>query len=157
MRITVVLVVAIAAAVGTTAATASASARAIPSLSASTVYRTLTGQDFVCSGPAKKAGQMTWTCVKKVRSSVYTVVISGPSPSQLKLVRGTATIRAPAAKTVAATFLGYVATIPYKGSNPNKARSWATRHVGVAGKTKIGAVTFAISGTAQKPSIELTG
>jgi hypothetical protein len=156
VRIGVALLVALAAAVGSTVAEATASARAIPSLHARTVYRTLAAQDFVCSGPAKKAGQMKWTCIKKAGSSNYSVTLTGNSATQLTNIRGSATIRASKPKPVAASFVGYVATIPYKGANPNKARAWATRHIG-GGKMKIGPVTFTIGGSAQRPTIELTG
>jgi hypothetical protein len=55
---------------------------------------------------------------------------------------------------LAAGFLGYAATVPYDGSEPQRAKQWVQAHVKEANKpgsaleTQIGPVKFELSGSA---------
>jgi hypothetical protein len=144
----------LAAAVGTLAPIASGAGSAIPGLRVKDVSQALAVQDFECEGPARVAGVPTWTCTKNLGGAVYVVKIAGSSATQVSKVRAVATINKGKVDPLARTFVGYIATIPYRGSNPTKAQLWAQKHV-AGGTTKIGPVTFTISAAGKKRTIEL--
>jgi hypothetical protein len=135
-------------------ATAEAAPAAIPGLSARNLERHFTRLDMVCTGPVKKSGVSTWTCTKKEGSSRFTVTIVGRSATEVTLIRAKATLRVQKPNPLAMSFLGYMATIPYRGATPVKAREWARKHVG-GGTTKIKGVTFVVSGTPKQRQLEM--
>jgi hypothetical protein len=151
MKILLALAVAAAMAVSATAEAATAT---IPGLRARDLLKHYQRLGMVCLGPAKKSGQLTWTCTQRAGTSRYVVTILGKSPTEVTSILGKATIRAKKPNPVAQSFLGYMAQIPYKGATPLKARLWARRHYG-GGTTRINGVTFVVSGSPHLRQIEM--
>ena len=74
-------------------------------------------------------------------------------PTQIEYVTATALGYGNAG---AATFLGFVATLPYDGARPNEARQWVEERVTRGGgETTIGAAVFRLSGPQDARTLDI--
>ena len=131
----------------------------IPGLFPVDVYGNLENQGFTCEGPDPIGDdEVWWNCERQESMSDYTVEIWGPDASSVRLVEATVLSFDPSATNeLAADFLGYVATVPYEGSNPEEAKLWvednadATRRV----STEISGVSYTLYGTEGSRILEI--
>lgn len=87
-------------------------------------------------------GLSAWYCSMTQGNTVYKVDASGESETKVSNVRATITGDRNSIDSMAAQFLGYVASLPYEGSSPNRARAWVESNIGRSASTEIGGVRF---------------
>ncbi len=116
----------------------------IPGLTASDVHGNFTNKGFVLE-KLIDSDYSEWTVAKENSSFKQTVKAIGVSPSQIVNVIAES-MDFDSDEGRAADFLGYVASIPYKGSKPAEARKWVEDHINEESSTDIGGVIFKISG-----------
>ena len=118
----------------------------IPGLAPVDVYGNLEGRGYACGGPELVVGESFWRCEGSDLSAEYVVEIWGPDGSSVRLVEATAISMD--GSPVGASLLGFVATVPYKGSNPEEAQLWVEENVGAErASTKIGGVSYELTGS----------
>ena len=118
----------------------------IPGLTAVDVTGNLKNIGFQCTGITATAvqGSFNWTCKRSSADGAlqHDVLITGGGPTQIALVNATIfQFGATASDAVAAQFLGYIATTPYEGAQPARAKAWAEANV-TGGVTTISGVKF---------------
>ena len=115
--------------------------KVIPGLAPVDVYLSLTEKGF----SVKKTfgeGLATWTCRVKKDYSDYLAEVLGNGPSSVSVVRASIINTDGSANADGTVFLGFIATILYEGSAPEKAKQWVTDNIGEKAETEIGGVTF---------------
>ena len=134
----------------------------IPGLTAADVTANMEEQGFECSGPEQLQTQIAYTCSWSDGLMDMTVDVYGTSPTQVTLVEATVTDAAPDVRAgEMAAFLGFVATLPYDGAEPEKARSWVEKHFDAAGQqgnvqsATFGPVLYEMYGTERGRFLEL--
>jgi hypothetical protein len=130
----------------------------IPSLYPVDVYGNLKDRGFGCEGPAQVGGESVWHCTSSDTRAKYTVEILGPDASSVRLVEATVLSFDPSTTNeTASDFLGYVATVPYEGSNPEQAKLWVQDNVDTTRplSTKIGGVQYVLSGSGDARILEI--
>ena len=138
----------------------------IPGLVAADVYLNFTKRGysletsydppFEDSG-VKFPGQRIWRCKRVVRGSQELVEIFGRSAQEITLVRGIYMGARPAdVNSEARVFLGFLASIPYDGSQPEEAKAWVLKHVGRHALTTIGGVKFELTAVGHSRMLQLT-
>jgi len=142
----------------TTATATAKNADRIPGLTAVDVTGNLRNRGFQCTGPNFTSDGATWDCTQSIGSARLGVHVWGNSPSSIWLVDceilgGTA--------QQASDFLGYLATTPYAGAEPVRARQWVTTELpqagqGVIRRTVIGGVEFLLFGPPTARSLQLS-
>lgn len=93
-----------------------------------------------------------WTCknVNEERSLEVSVYGDGPT----KITEIEAVVQNYSTKSleeVGGEFLGFVATIPYKGAMPASAKVWVLQNINISAKTTFGKVTFEITANPNAP------
>ena len=121
---------------------------AIAGLTAADVKLNLENRGFTCTGPGGGAS-VNYACT----SSGYQVFFSGPGVTSIASVNAVALGDDSAARE----FLGYVATLPYDGADPTKARSWVDANVGTNATTTIGNAKFTLGGPSGGRTLDITG
>lgn len=119
-----------------------AAAPAIPGLAAVDLHGNLTPKGFELT---KNLGgvQSEWKCQLVDGLLNYVAEAFGPSASKITSVKATVYgVSASGIDQDAAEFLGFVASLPYDGADPAKARAWVAANVGRSAETVIGGVTF---------------
>jgi hypothetical protein len=131
----------------------------IPGLLPVDVYGNLEYEGLTCEGPNSiGADEVWWTCEGSDLSAEYMVEIRGPDSSNVRLVEATVLSFDPSAtEETAADFLGFVATVPYKGSNPEEARLWVEENADTTRpvSTEIGGVEYVLSGSGDVRILEI--
>lgn len=133
----------------------------IKGLGAVDVYGNLEDQGLGCRGPIMGVSLAHWQCEGTDGLSQLHVEISGESATQITSVE--ADVTSPSKNDVlAADFLGYVATIPYRGSRPHEAQSWVESKIGevdtgVSREKTIGSVKFRLYGPPTARILEIHG
>jgi hypothetical protein len=98
---------------------------------------------MTCHGPdAGQGGLVAWTCTKTAGEVMLRVDFFGTSPLMIEAVTALA-LRVEAES--ARSFLGFVATLPYDGAQPDRARTWVGEHIATGGEMMIGVVRFTLS------------
>jgi hypothetical protein len=123
------------------------------------VYGNLENEGFTCEGPDPIGGdEVWWTCELSDLSADYMVEIWGPDADSVRLVEATVLNFDPSTTNeTAADFLGYVATVPYKGSNPEEAQLWVEENADTTRpvSTTIGGVEYVLSGSGESRILEI--
>ncbi len=125
----------------------------IPGITAADVKLNFTDKGFTCDGPRAVDDQylgffILYSCEFKTDEYEYRVEFDGESVTDILSVQGIVlNYGQRSLEEVATEFLGYVATLPYEGSNPEEAKVWAQQNIGVKTEIKIGGVTFDSAGT----------
>ncbi len=117
----------------------------IPGLAPVDVYGNLEDRGYACGGPELVVGESFWRCEGSDLSAEYVVEIWGPDGSSVRLVEATAISMD--GSPVGVSLLGFVATVPYKGSNPEEAQLWVEENMDAErASTKIGGVSYSLAG-----------
>ena len=131
------------------AATASTSdGRTIHGLAAVDMHGNLTKKGFNLETIYGTREERTvWICTDEDGGCELKADAAGPGPTEIENVRGICRhLDGGNAVPKAREFLGYLASLPYSGSEPERARKWVESHVGQNSKTTIGGVKFEIKG-----------
>jgi len=150
-----VIAAAVVAAASAAASANRAKARFIPGLAAVDVYGNLEDRDFDCSGPKRLRTRLTWTCELDAGPAEYIVDVWGKSPTQIELVEGNAFVYSGNVDRLAKPFLGFLATIPYRGARPAAARTWVEANIGRQAQRRFGPVLFVVYGKARARFLEI--
>jgi hypothetical protein len=118
--------------------------KTIPGLQAVDVHGNFTINGFKLTTNLT-AEPASWACRKEDLGASYSVTAFGRSADQITLVDAHVVSRPEKIVNVSREFISYVASIPYKGANPEAASNWAVSKVKNGGDTIINGVTFKIS------------
>jgi hypothetical protein len=132
--------------------------RNIPGLTPQEVYLNLENRDFKCSEPELMGpdNQVRWTCEKKEANSEYLVEIDSSDANSVRLIEAWVISNEPArADALAQDFLGYVATVPYEGAQPEEAKAWVKQNVGSKASAEVGGVSYTLGGKAGRHFLKL--
>jgi hypothetical protein len=115
----------------------------LPGLVAADVYGDFTKQDFILT-KLGNSDQQIWNCVKENSNSRMTVEVFGEASNRLTRIQATYFNKSSVANTnlVARHFLASAVSVPYDGSDTERAKQWVTSNIGKNATTKIGRVTF---------------
>jgi hypothetical protein len=132
-----------------TAAVAPAAPNAIPGLAAVDMYGNLTNKGFkLQTAYGDRSTGTSWTCKSTESGCDLTADCYGETPTAIQNIRGIVeNTNQGDPIPVAKEFLGYLATLPYDGSDPAKAKKWVEDHVGEVTETVIGGVRFELKGS----------
>lgn len=116
--------------------------KTIPGITASDIHGNFTKKGFVLT---KNIGSdfSTWTCADYKYMREYKVVASGKGPDEIVSVDITATFDNELDNETK-EFLGYAASLPFKGSSPQAAKDWVIENIN-GGLTRFGDVTYKLS------------
>jgi hypothetical protein len=132
--------------------------RNIPGLTPQDVYLNLENKGFKCSEPELMGpdNEVRWTCEKKEANSEYLVEIDSSDANSVRLVEAWVVSSDPArADALAQDFLGYVATVPYEGAQPEEAKAWVEQNVGSKASAEFGGVSYTLGGKADRRFLKL--
>lgn len=115
----------------------------IPGITAADITRNFTNKNFVLNKDLREKGQLsTWEC--KTVFEEYIVRVTGVSPEEIISIDATAYLdKGPTREAI--EFFGYCASLPYSGSDPQRAKQWAMDHFDTGGSTRIGEVEISLS------------
>lgn len=117
----------------------------IPDMIAADIYPNFENKGFKIDKQIK-LDQTSIYCELSLPNEKFTVVITGCSPEEIIQIEATAIDNSGSNQKEVEDFLGYVATLQYKNSEPKKARKWIIDNINIDGaNTIIGGVTFIIS------------
>lgn len=119
----------------------------ISGLTAADVTKNLEPRGFKCRGPRSGQTMQLWDCSSG--DGNIQVSFMGASPTRIRSVSATAL------GSDAASFLRFLASLPYKDADPAKAQEWVTANVAAGGETVIGSARFVISGPAGARSLDI--
>jgi len=98
-----------------------------------------------CDGPAAKGNVYVWSCVQDLGTVLLEAEAYSYAGVRVDIVR--AEISGYFDIKSAVQFLGFVATLPYDGSDPDKARLWVAENIGKPhAEIIIGPVWFELRG-----------
>jgi hypothetical protein len=119
----------------------------IPGLSPVDVYGNLENQGFEVNKDIGTDGCF-WTCTKyDALIGQYSVRVYGDTPLTVKDVQASYTNFSEEDTDEAANeFLGYISTLPFKGSIPDEAKAWVKTNIGKNGLIQYGGVNFELFG-----------
>ena len=126
----------------------------LPGLSAVNVTVNLEGQEFTCTQVKKVASHYERTCLKGLPSTnLFQVVIFGREPFVVDFIRTSVRQNENPDNKIAATFLSFMATMPYDGATPEDAGAWVESTIPTlsgqpedAKETMFGGVKYVLSG-----------
>jgi hypothetical protein len=138
-------------------ANAQGAPRYMPGLYASDVYLNLEHRGFSCHGPTVTKGGVDWLCTESVGVADYQVEIFGATPGELEFVDATAVVYNGPVNGLSKSVLGFVATLPYTGSQPQAARAWVEAHLGTSRLNRvIAGVAFTVYGGLHNRVLEMS-
>jgi hypothetical protein len=130
----------------------------IPGLTPQDVYLDLENRGFKCSEPElmQPEDEVRWTCERQGDKGRYLVEINSKDANSVRLLKAWVISHERArADALAGDFLGYVATVPYEGAQPEKAKAWVEQNVGSKASAKFGGVSYTLGGKADRRFLEL--
>jgi hypothetical protein len=130
----------------------------IPGLTPQDVYLDLENREFTCSEPElmQPEDEVRWTCERQGTKGRYLVEISSKDANSVRLIKAWVISHERArADALAGDFLGYVATVPYEGAQPEKAKAWVEQNVGSKASAEFGGVSYTLGGKADRRFLEL--
>ena len=115
----------------------------IPGLTAVDVHGNFTNRGFTLTKDFSDSENLIWRCVEETGQHKMTVEAFGASVTRITLVRATFSnySRADTDRSCR-EFMAYAASVPYEGSDPERAQRWVEANLGAARETTIGGVTF---------------
>lgn len=117
----------------------------IPHVCVQRLARELRALGFKSPPPARLVGGLLWHMEWKSRGADYHVDIAGPSSEAVWCIDASFCGFPPqATKQHACDFLGFVATVPYRGAEPSTAQRWVRDHSDSSAETQIGDARFTI-------------
>jgi len=97
-----------------------------------------------------------WTCEKQEANGEYLVEINSSDANSVRLVEAWVISDDPArADALAQNFLGYVATVPSEGAQPEEAKAWVEQNVGSKASAEFGGVSYTLGGKADRRFLKL--
>lgn len=131
--------------------------KVIPGMTPADVYGNLAEKGFTKAGPSKVGGDAYWKLTSKDAAGENVVGVYGPDASSVRLIDVLSLSFTHADPDAAARdFLGYVATLPYDGADPAKARAWIEQNISQQqATTTIGGVTFALGHKARAYTLRI--
>jgi hypothetical protein len=132
--------------------------RNIPGLTPQDVYLNLENRGFKCSEPELMGpdNEVRWTCEKQEANGEYLVEINSSDANSVRLVEAWVISDDPArADALAQDFLGYVATVPSEGAQPEEAKAWVEQNVGSKASAEFGGVSYTLGGRADRRFLRL--
>jgi hypothetical protein len=122
---------------------------AIPGLTAADIKLNFENRGFSCEGPGSAPSGVNYNC----SSGDFQIFFFGAGVMSIEGVSAVALTDDSDAKD----FLGFVATLPYEGSNPSAARAWVEANVGTSASTTFGAAKFTLGGPAGGRTLDIFG
>ena len=94
---------------------------------------------MVCSGPVR-TDLLAWQCVALSAGGAVrlTAVINGLDADRIVSITGVVNQSGQTGTTAASTFLGFVASLPFQGTEAQQAQTWVLDHLAGEGRTAIG-------------------
>jgi hypothetical protein len=118
----------------------------IPGLVPADVYLDLERAGFATTRRFSEAGK-EWRLSRETAEHRFDVEVFGPDAASVSSIRATVTaLGENDAATEGRGFLGGIAGVAYRGSQPAEARRWVEGHVGQGGQASFGPVRFVIGG-----------
>ena len=120
----------------------------LPGLAAVDIHGNLTNKGFELTKDFSDPNQPIWTCTEETGDYRATAIAYGDgSPTKITLVRASFDdfSKRRENRQEAKDFLSFIATLPYDGSEPVKAREWVRSNSGRNKSTVIGGVTFELN------------
>lgn len=133
----------------------------IDGLEAVDVTRNLENRGLKCEGPRRANGYTSWTCQGTSGGGLVQLYVEVIGRSALQIITVEATVtNASIASTesVAASFLGYVASLPYKNAQQAQSRAWAEANVSTLTppvEQVVGSARYRLYGTARARFLEI--
>lgn len=134
----------------------------IPGLSPVDVTRNLEDRQFDCGDFNKVNDYYNWTCTYTTDQFTAQVDFTGLTVDTVDWISATVAQLSEVSDEVAAPILGFVATMPYEGAEPETARAWVettlptlTGEVGEAATNTIGGVPYKLYGPPTARTLEL--
>lgn len=140
--------------------TVAAVGNTIPGLTAAGITVHMEGQGLTCSGPEPFLDGVSYECsgTSQDGSIELHVRFIGDDPSAIRSLEATTLgSGGEASEEAVGQFLGYVATLPYEGAQPEVARSWVEAAVG--GSMAFGQARYHVGSAdaGAAPSLTITG
>lgn len=128
----------------------------IPGIAGVDIYGNLKDRSFSVKRDFGK-NSVFWTCESSNPLASYRVDVMARTPTEVIYVSGTLLYSGDKqADPFAKPFFGFLATLPYTGSNPEEARKWVEKNIGnIGAKTSFGDVEFLISGNDRAKILQL--
>jgi hypothetical protein len=118
----------------------------IPMLHSSRLARELQALGFDCPPPTRYAGGLSWVMRWTSPAATYRVEVIGPHERAIRRVEASLLGVPPfASREHAADFLGFIASVPYQGCDPDLARAWVGEHTGADAEAIIGGACMRLS------------
>lgn len=126
-------------------------AQYIPDLAAVDIHGNFTNKGFILKKDLNLK-LASWICTQETSETFYEVTVYGKGPMQITRIEAVA-LNYTNRKTssVVIEFLAYVATIPYKGSQPAQAKQWVINNINKNASMSIGPVRFEIYANPDSP------
>lgn len=139
-------------------ASVAAASPPIPGLHLRDVISRLTAQGLTCSGGRRLEDTVPgWTCTRSTPAIAYSVVILGSGGPAIIRVDAQVTVFAGAVDPPARAFLGRLATLPYTGAQPVRARAWTRRYLGTRRHRAFGPAAYRLQTTRLARFLVITG
>jgi hypothetical protein len=136
----------------TTDIKSNATVNTIPDLMPVDVYLSMEKRGYKTDFDAKN---YIWSSTKEIGSVLghdgaiyYLVEVSSQNTDSVSRVNARITVTKKDTSAIALPELLFVASVPYKGSDPQKAQEWVRQNIGKKSKTVIGGVIFEIDAPA---------
>jgi hypothetical protein len=130
----------------------------IPGLTPQDVYLSLENRGFTCSEPElmEPEDEVRWTCERQGAKGRCLVEITSKDANSVRLLKAWVISHERArADALAGDFLGYIATVPYEGAQPEEAKAWVEQNVGSKASAEFGGVSYTLGGKAGRRFLDL--
>ena len=126
----------------------------LPGLTSGVLRVNLEQRGLTCSGPRAERTTASWLCEGQDGANVsYRVEFLG-APTRIEYVTATVLqVGDEPDDRLAATFLGFVATVPYDGAEPDQVRAWVEARISSGREIRIGPATFRLTGEPRTRSL----
>lgn len=122
-------------------AIAHAQTNPIPGIQAVDVHGNLTDKGFKLE-KIMGDGDTLWVCTLSEGKIQFRAEAYGKGPTAITSVRATVIDTSGTINTSATEFLSYLASLPYEGAEPDKAKKWVAENISSTSSTVIGGVKF---------------
>lgn len=130
----------------------------IPGLPARSFAQYLHTLGFECKPPTRGQTMLFWACTWKSGAADYRVDIMGRDATHFRSVTAMFLhFGSEANDEPAHDFLGFVATIPYHGAKPERARQWVISSMASGGEITIGSARLILSGRERMWTLKILG
>jgi hypothetical protein len=146
---------ALPAAAGPTSAPA-ADSGFIPGLTAADVHLNFSKRGFKYDGMTTGAtGKEHWMCKDATPQYSFEVEATGTQVNRIELVNATAlNLSVADTDALCGPFLQFVATLPYDGADPDRAKQWVAENLGKNAELVIGGAKLVIFGSDRSRSLQ---